>query len=223
MKKLYRPMEIEVVSNLTLTSFERGKRKPGGSRRHTHNIFLTLGREWLPDAISYSSLPAGSPPPGLPVTKADDRGVRFIGFGIGGAPTGGNSGASAAPYVTHYPGTNANTDDNPAVQRLERPVRVTGGTSLPPYGAGDIWLGQVQAPAVRPTTTSVRFTRIFLETDISYGPYTSVPLSEILLVLHSTSDNFTHVHNNTGIAYDVFPVLHKTSAIVLQADWELRF
>lgn len=212
-------------SNLRLTLRERGKLVRGG-RRVTHNIFLTLGREWLPDLVSYTSLPAGSPPPSLPVTKADNRGIRYMGLGIGGT-TQDSASVSSPPFSTHYPGTNAQDDQTPSVQRLERPVRITSANPaspvLPPYDADDVWLGQVQAPPVKPTTTSVRFTRVFSENEISYGPFLTVPLTEIALILHSDASSFIHVYNNVAVAYDVFEVLKKTTAVSLQVDWELRF
>lgn len=202
---------------------ERGKIV---ARRKGHNIFLNLGRIWLPDAVSYSSLPAGVAPPATPVTKVDDRGVRYMGLGIGGTRQTDSS-AGSAPLSTHYPGTNDQTDAMPEVQRLERPVRITaantGSPALPPYDAADLWLGQVQSPAVKPTPTSVRFTRVFSQTEVSFGPFTRVPLTEIALFLHSASDTYINVYNNTAVAYDTFDPFNKTSAISFQVDWDWRF
>lgn len=215
--------DIEVKANLTLTARERGKIV---ARRKGHNIFLNLGRIWIPDAISYSSLPAGVTPPPTPVTKVDDRGIRFMGLGIGGTRQT-DSDAGNAPLSTHYPGTNAQTDAMPEVQTLERPVRLTAASpsspALPPYAAGDVWLGQVQSPAVKPTPTSVRFTRVFSETEISFGPFLKVPLTEIALFLHSPSSTYINTYNNTAVAYDTFDPFNKTSAISFQTDWDLRF
>jgi hypothetical protein len=215
--------EIEVKSNLTITARERGKIV---ARRKGHNIFLNLGRIWIPDAISYSSLPAGAVPPPTPVTKVDDRGVRFMGLGIG-SNLQTDSSAGIAPLSTHYPGTNAQTDAMPEVQRLERPVRLTADNpsspALPPYAADDVWLGQIQAPAVKPTPTSVRFTRVFSENEVSFGPFTRVPLTEIALFLHSPSSTYVNVYNNTAVAYDTFDPFNKTSAISFQIDWDWRF
>lgn len=222
-RKLRRNEDIWVRSNLILTARERGKIV---ARRKGHNIFLNLGRVWLPDLISYSALPAGSPPPATPVTRTEERGVRYIGLGIGGSKQS-SAAAGIAPLSTHYPGTNVQTDDDAGVERLERPVRLTANNpaspTAPPYHANDVWLGQVQAPAVKPTPTSVRFTRVFSTTEITFGPYTVVPLSEILLVLHSPSASFVHTYNNTGIAYDTFEVFNKTQNLAFQMDWDLRF
>lgn len=211
-------------SNLTLTLYERGKRVRWVKG---HNIFLTLGRIWLPDAISYSALPAGSPPPPLPVTKTDSRGVRYMGVGIGGTRQDKPLVANAPPYSTHYPGSNLQTDDDPEVTQLERPVRISSpipaAPDLPPWNANDVWLGQVAAPPSKPTPTSVRFQRLFSQSEISYGPFLSVPLSEIALFLHSDAATYVNQPNNPAIAYDTFDALSKTTAFSLYVEWELRF
>lgn len=222
---------IEVKSNLKLTMRERGKIV---ARRQGHNIFLNLGREWLPKLVGYSVLPAGAPPPPLPVTPEEERRIRYMGLGIGGTRQLQLGVANASPLGAappapsgHYPGTNARTDTDPTVLRLERPVRISSPIPAapvpPPYDAGDVWLGQVQAPTTHPTPTSVTFSRVFVETDISYGPFLTVPLSEALLVLHSDNATYVHIFNNTGIAYDTFDTLSKTNAFALQIDWTLRF
>lgn len=213
-------------SNLLLTVYnERGKRV---ARSKGHNIFLTVGRQWLPDLISYQALPAGSPPPPLPVTQVDDRGVRYMGLGMGGTRQSNLATANAAPLGTHYPGTNAQTDDDPGVVRLERPVRISspipGSPALPPaYDAGDVWLGQVAAPPVKPTPTSVRFSRLFAAGEVAYGPFTTVPISEIGLFLHSDSASYIHNPYNTPFAYDTFDTFHMSTAFSVVAEWELRF
>lgn len=215
--------DLQVESNLELVIRERGKLM---DRRKGHNIFLNLGREWLPKVISYSSLPA-SPSAISPVTKADDRGIRYMGLGIGGTRQYMLGVANAAPLSTHYPGTNNRTDTDPTVQKLERPVRLTSPVSaspvLPPYDAGDVWLGQVQAPPTYPTTTSVMYKRVFTESEISYGPFLTVPLSEIGLFLYSSSVTFINVYNNSCVAYDTFDSLSKTNAFSLEVSWTLRF
>lgn len=213
---------IQVESNLELVLRERGKIK---HRVAGHNIFLNLGREWLPKAISYSALPA--PAAVAPVTKADDRGIRYMGLGIGGTRQYMLGVANAAPLVTHYPGTNNRVDTDPTVQTLERPVRISSPIPavpvVPPYDAGDVWLGQVQAPPTYPTTTSVMYKRVFTEAEISYGPFLTVPLSEIGLFLYSASGTYINTYNNTCVAYDTFDTLSKTNAFALEVSWTLRF
>lgn len=214
---------IEAESNLSLILRERGKKVI--DYRHVHNIWVNLGREYLPKLIAYQTLPASGVV--SPVTAQEDRRVRYMGLGIGGIRQLNLAAANAAPYSTHYPGTNNQTDTDPTVTVLERPVRISSpipaAPVLPPWDAGDVWLGQVQAPAVHNTPTSVTFDRIFAEAEISYGPFLSVPLSEVGLFLHSTNPNYINIYNNTVIAYDTFDTIQKTSAFSLEVLWTIRF
>jgi len=213
-------------SNLHFTVYnERGKRV---ALRRGHNIFLTLGRQWLPDLISYSALPAGAPPAPLPVTRTDSRGVRYVGLGIGGDSQSDLALANASPLVDHYPGTNVQTDDDPGITSLERPVRITAATpgspaAYPAYDAADVWLGQLAAPPTKPTTTSVRFVRLFTAGEVAFGPFTSVPISEAGLFLHSDSASYVHNPTNPPFAYDTVDTFHITSGFSIQMEWELRF
>lgn len=214
---------IECESNLSLILRERGKKIV--DQRHVHNIWVNLGREYLPKLIAYQALPASGVV--SPVVAQEDRRVRYMGLGIGGTRQLQLTIANNPPFSTHYPGTNNQTDTNPAVTTLERPVRLSSpipaNPALPPYDAGDVWLGQVQAPAVHNTPTSVTFDRIFSESEISYGPFLSVPLSEIGLFLHSTNPAYINVFNNTVIAYDTFDTISKTTAFSLEVQWTIRF
>jgi hypothetical protein len=200
---------IEVKSNLILTARERGKIV---ARREGHNIWLNLGREYLAQLIAYASF-------GPAVAERDDR-IRYMGVGIGGNRQVMLGVANAAPLVTAYPGTNIQTDSDLTVQRLERPVRVSGSADPYPGQGGDVWLGQVQAPATHPLATQTTFSRVFIDTDVSYGSFLSVPISEIMLFSGSANPN---VYNNTGIAYDTFDTISKTAAIEFEANWTIRF
>jgi len=213
---------IEYESNLEIVVRERGKIR---DRRETHNIWVDLGRGYLPQRIAYQSLPASGVV--SPVVPQDDRGVRYMGFGIGGSRQLQLSVANNPPLSTHYPGTNVQVDTDATVQVLERPVRISSpvpsSPTLPPYAAGDVWLGQVQAPAIHVTATSVTFKRIVSESEISYGPFLSVPVSEIGLFLHSTNPNYINIYNNTLIAYDTFDSIPKTTAFSFEVAWTIRF
>jgi hypothetical protein len=201
---------IEVRSNLILTTRERGKLV---ARRKGHNIFLNLGREWLTQLIAYSSF--------SPLTTFTDDRIRYMGLGIGGNRQLAPSTANSAPLLTAYPGTNAQVDTDPTVTRLERPVRVSGGsTDFPAYLASDTWIGQVQAPSNFPSAREVTFARLFTQLEISYLPYLTVPLSEVMLFTNGAGP---HVYNNTGVAYDVFDTLSKTDAFELEVAWTLQF
>lgn len=201
---------VEVRNNLSLIARERGKIV---ARRDGHNIWLNLGREYLAQLMTFASFSPNT-------TIRDDR-IQYMGLGIGGTRQIIPAVANAAPLVTAYPGTNAQTDTNPSVLRLERPVRLSGTSIDPPYSAGDLWLGQVQAPATFDVgNTHVTYRRLFSQVEISYGPYLSVPLSEIMLYTSAADPN---VYNNTGVAYDTFDSISKTNAFDLEVAWTVRF
>jgi hypothetical protein len=195
---------IEVRNNLKLTFRERGKIV---GRREGHNIWLDLGREYLAKLMSFKAAWA---------YEREDR-IKYMGLGIGGTRQLALAVANAAP-MTDYPGTNLQTDTDPTITKLERPVRVTGGSGAP-VGT-DVWLGTIQTPPVYPTATSVTYTRLFALADISYGTYLTVPLSEILLCTDAADPN---VYNNTGVAYDTFDTFSKTGAFELEVAWTVRF
>lgn len=200
---------VEVRSNLVLTARERGKIV---TRRVGHNIWLDLGREYLSKIIAFQ---AYTP------TYFEENRIRYMGLGIGGTRQLQLAVANAAPLVTGYPGTNAQTDTDPTITTLERPVRISGGAGAPPYGVGvDVWLGEVAAPATFPTGTSVTFTRTFTTLEVSYAPYTTVPISEIMLFTGAADPL---IYNNTGVAYDTFDSISMTNAFELQVDWTVRF
>ncbi len=220
-KRRSRTEGLWAKQNISVTLRSRGKIV---GRREGHNIFVNLGREWLPQMISYASYG--------PDTLARNDGVKYMGLGIGGTRQFDLATVGAAPFSTHYPGTNAQDDVTPTVTILERPVRLTSpipaAPVLPPYDPGDVWLGQVPAPPDYPTPTSVKYTLLVLETEISYGPFLSVPLSECGLLTSANNPNLPPGYpltpsSNTVIAYDTFDTLHKTSAISLEITWTLRF
>lgn len=200
---------VEVRQNLALTLRERGKIM---GRREGHNIWLDLGREYLAQLISYSSF--------SPLTPVRNDRIRYMGLGMGGSRQLIPSLANAVPLVTAYPGTNIQTDDDATVTRLERPVRVTGGTTVYPYNVGDAWLGQVTAPADFSVPNQVTYSRLFSSLEISYNPYLVVPLSEVMLFTNAAAAN---VYNNTGVAYDTFDTLSKTDAFELEIVWTIKF
>lgn len=203
---------VEVRNNLKLVVRERGKLV---TRRDGHNIWVDLGREYLAKLISLTAY-------GPDVPERNDR-VKYMGFGIGGTRQVAPGVANVAPMLTAYPGTNTQTDLNPAVTTLERPVRVSGTTTIPsgPYNPADVWLGTVQAPAIHSTPTEVTFRRLFGQTEISYSSFTSVPLSEVGLFTSAASP--TGQPFNTLIAYDTFDTISKTGAFEIEVEWTVRF
>lgn len=202
---------VEAESNLELTLRERGKRI-GAPQRRVHNIWLDLGREYLASMIAYSSF--------SPLTAERNDRVRYMGLGIGGSRQLAPGTAGSEPMSSSYPGSNVQTDTDTSVLRLERPVRLTGGSVAYPGVVTDTWLGQVQAPAQHPTPTSTTFRRLFGLLDISYLPFMTVPLSEVGLFTSAASPT---VYNNTMVAYDTFDTLSKTDAFELEVVWTIRF
>lgn len=200
---------IEVKQNLSIIARERGKIV---ARRDGHNIWLDTGRQYLAQLLAYSSF---SPL----ATVRDDR-IRYMGLGIGGNRQQMLSVANSAPLVTPYPGSNAQTDSTPTVTQLERPVRISGGSSAYPGTGGDIWIGQIQAPPTYPVASQVRFSRIFTSAEVSYGTFLSVPVSEIGLY---TGAAVPGTYNNVMVAYDTFDAISKTSAFELEINWTIRF
>lgn len=201
--------DIEVRQNLILTARERGKIV---ERREGHNIWLNLGREYLASLIAYQTF---SPD----VTERDDR-VRYMGFGIGGTRQIAPGVANAAPISPPYVGTNLQTDTDPAITTLERPVRISGSSTNYPGIAGDTWLGQVQAPSTHALPTEVTFRRLFTQLEVSYSPFLSVPLSEIGLLTSAADPGY---YLNTIIAYDTFDTFSKTVAVEIEVEWTIRF
>ena len=203
---------VKVRNNLRIIARERGKI---AARREGHNIWLDLGREYLASLIALVSYGPDTP-------ERNDR-VKYMGFGIGGTRQVAPGVANTPPMSTAYPGTNAQTDTDPTVTTLERPVRVSGSTTIPsdPYNPADVWLGTIQAPPIHSTATEVTFRRLFSQTEVSYSSFTSVPLSEIMLF--TSAANPVGQPFNTGIAYDTFDTVSKTGAFELEVEWTVRF
>lgn len=200
---------IQVKSNLKITVRERGKIV---ARREGHNIWLDLGREYLAQLIAFQSFGPDTP-------VRNDR-IKYMGVGIGGTAQIALSTADSAPISPPYTGTNNQDDITPTVTRIERPVRVSGSTSAYPGLAGDQWIGQIQAPPDLSIGGEVTFSRVFTGTEVSYGPFLKVPLSEIMLF---TSAADPENYQNTGVAYDTFATLTKTVANAFEFVWTIRF
>lgn len=201
--------DIDVKSNLKLTMRERGKII---ARREGHNIWLNTGREYLARRIAFLSF--------NPDVPEETQGVKYMGLGIGGNRQIAPDTANNPPISPPYSGTNAQDDTDATLLALERPVRISGSSSAYPGLAGDVWLGQIQAPAGHPIATETVFTRVFSQLEVSYAPFLSVPLSEVGLFLSGADpENY----QNTMIAYDTFDTLSKTVAFELEVVWTLKF
>jgi len=237
--------EVKIRSNVLVTLRD----KPGGhivEERRGHNIFLNYGREWLSelialntgytpfrsDRIRYMSFGVGGT--SQVVASATMRSTGVGGYGYTGFPddwnysnpanlsTGGFGGAGA--------GDPAQTDTDPAVTGLEYPVQVTDQD----------YYDDAAAPASFPAAGIARFTAVLGYNEVSFGAFTSVPISEIGLFTESVPfQNVPPLDEGIQVtppipakpplgvrymvAYHTFDSLSKTSAFVLQVDWELRF
>ena len=200
---------VQVKNNLSLIARERGKIV---ARREGHNIWLDLGREYLARLIAYASF--------SPLTTYRDDRIRYMGFGIGGDRQIAPAVANSPPLSTAYPGTNTQTDSDPAVTMLERPVRITGTSTPPPYNANDQWLGQVQSPPTFDTFNKVTHRRLLSSVEVSYAPFQTVPISEIGLFTSLADPKLPH---NTMVAYDTFETISKTDAFELEVAWTIIF
>lgn len=199
--------EIEVKQNLKIIARERGKIV---ARRDGHNIWLNLGREWLASLIGYATINPDSP--------EEDARIKYMGLGIGGTKQLAPATANNPPISPPYTGSNIQTDTDPTVTVLERPVRVTGSTGVP--AAGDVWIAPVQYPPTHNSATSTTFVRLFTGAMVSYTPFLSVPLSEIGLF---TADKDTESSTNPIVAYDTFDTISKTSAVEIEVVWTIEF
>lgn len=200
---------IEVRSNLIITARERGKIV---TCREGHNIWLDLGREYLAQLIAFQSFGPDTP-------VRNDR-IKYIGLGIGGTRQLALPTANSVPISPPYVGTNAQNDSTPTVTTLERPVRISGSVSAYPGISGDAWIGQIAAPPDLSGGTEVVFSRVFTQNEVSYSSFLSVPVSEVMLF---TSAADPENYQNTGVAYDTFDTISKTSAINLEVKWTVRF
>lgn len=209
MRKLRLKEDLEVKSNLLLTMRERGKIV---ARREGHNIWVSLGSEYLAERISLQSYD-----PDVPYNNYH---LKYMGLGIGGTAQKALDTANNPPISGPYVGTNDQVDTDLTVTTIERPVRVSGSESAYPGVAGDAWVGLIGSsdPNTVPTQTTLR--RTFTQSEINYGSFVSVPLSEIGLFLSSADpENY----QNLLVAYHTFDTLMKTAAFSLEVIWTIRF
>jgi len=227
-----KPKGILIPANVKITVRERGKRVPQHCRED-HNIWVNLGREYLPRVIApnaaFTDHYAENPP-----TNPREF-IRYMGVGIGGGSQV-HPAAYTTPLSTDYPPAassglpgsvgNQQSDEDLTVTQLERPVKID---------ATD-WLKDIVTPVVFPNTTTLRCDHLFDVTDInSVGPYTTVPLSEIALFLSTQDPDAANVYDTgnpptmvgagrqTVVAYNTFDPIPKTISFSLEAQWELRF
>lgn len=188
--------------------------------RRGNNIFLDYGREWLSELVSLD----------VAYTPFRSDRIRLMGFGVGGTSQlvdADTIRGTAHGFWQGYPndwggvggtGNPTQTDTDPTVTGLEWPVLTT---------AGD-YFDDISVPATFPAAGQVRFTSVLGYTAVSYGVFTSVPLSEIGLFTETVVPNRAVAPRPAPperymVAYNTFDTLSKTSSFILQVDWELRF
>lgn len=234
-----------------------------------HNELLDNGRTWLMQALGYDTDPGAYArvdwPPGyvdlepalaaaafsrvataaVPPPAPSTAGVRmpwlpfYIGLGVGGNQ---QSGPIPADVDGDYPGTNVQSDADPTVTGLERPVRVMLEPGAPPTHAR--WLNTIATYTPQPVVppyTSIRFSSTFSLTDINTGcswnagvpaDFATVPISEAALFTWTEDSDMTTVRYNppalplppyaVGFAlnYFTFPPIPKTNALALTVLWD---
>lgn len=205
------PEAIIGLVNIEIDVRERGKIV---QRERTHNIVTNIGRQFLAEVIV-------SDTPSPVITRHQDTVVRYCGWGIGGNRQVSPSISDNPPFSVDYPGLNTQTDTDLTVSGLQRPVRVT---------VAPLWMREIASPATFPSATSVRFVTNFSETDLNYGAYASVPLSEIGLFSSAADPSLPNgasgAYPGAGgliLAYDTFNTINKTGLFSIEVRWEFRF
>ena len=176
-----------------------------------HNILTNIGKQFLAESITASALSSGA------FTRTIDEVVRYIGFGIGGS----RQTADTTALDATYPGSNTQTDLDVTVTGLERPVQLTSGGN---------WMAEIAAPGTFPAANSTKFISSFAKTDINFGTFTDVPISEIALFKSGADPSLANgaagAYPGAGghaIAYDTFSPIHKTGLFSIIARWTFRF
>ena len=147
--------------------------------------------------------------------------LQHLAHGIGGNRQVSPSISDVPPLSIDYPGVNTQTDVDLTISGIQRPVRVT---------AAPLWMREIAAPPTFPSATSVRFVTVFSETDLNYGGYTSIPLSEIGLFTSAADPSLPNgaagAYPGAGgliVAYDTFNTINKTGLFSIEVRWEMRF
>ena len=186
-------------------------------RHESHNIWVNRGDAYLAEIVSYATLPVDISDP--PVASERDDRIRFIGFGIGGEGQALTTLINSPPFSTDYPGTNDQTNVDPTITQLERPVRTTVGP--------DIWLADLELfgfPSVAHASANEASYKVFLDGSIHFdlGTYTTMPISEIGLFTSESSVNSSQP-NNPLMAYHTFNTIQVSTTTELEVTWTVRF
>lgn len=220
---------MEPHVNVEIRVFRHGKLD---EVRKGHNVWVERGRQYLAEQVSLTSF-------GPDVPERDDH-LRYLGVGIGGQFS--DASANVPPLSTGYPGgsdpfgTSGNEyrEDFPVIMSggsyqpistLERPVRISGGSTPYPGAGGDVWL--VDTPnffVTHPTTTELAVHARIDGTagDVAYAPFTDVPLTEAGLF---TDEAGVGINTDFSplVAYITFGTIFINSSVVLEFIWSVKF
>lgn len=231
---------IQVKANMFITAYERGKKVPSMCRE-SHNIWVNLGREFLPRVISPESFISG-----VVAGPVNPYWVQYFAFGIGGNKQTIDIANFYPTLDQAYPGGNTYDKLTHETLYLERPLMVTGTPDNPPdHTSVGLWGKQLDLiPPIFPDQLSgvssvVEFQVTLLETDIHLvDTYPAIPISEVGMVLSSqvmsqaTGDVYDYssppayigeASRQHIVAYNNFAPITKTPTISLQFNWQLQF
>jgi len=230
---------IQAKSNMFITAYERGKRVPSMCRE-SHNIWVNLGRWYLPRVISPSAILSGD------VTgPVCPNWVQYFTFGIGGNKQTVNISSFYPTLDQVYPGGNTYDKGTHETLYLERPVMVSGTPDNPPsHTSMGVWGQQLDIiPPAFPAqlngiSSVVEFQVTLQQTDLHLGgAYPAIPISEVGMVLsdqvmsqvtgavydYSTPPYIGDANRQRIIAYNNFAPITKTPTVSLEFRWDLEF
>jgi len=196
--------------------------------RHCHNTWTALGKSYLSQLVSLQIVDSTT----VIYPQVDYR-LRYLGLGIGGNkawPPAANPQLFAAYPPGYDPNSTVGTvydctnPTSPPISSLERPVRVTGGTT--PYATApntDVWLfGPPNFSTSFQDISSITFTVVVDCTagEVVYSPFTTVTISEAALFNSSAASSMAY---NVAMAYVNFSPLQINSLSVVTLAWTVRF
>jgi hypothetical protein len=193
------PKDIEIISQFSLIARERGKIVPG-SLREGHNVFTTVGSDWLSKLVAWQTIDT----PDIPFTQ---RRVRWVGVGTGTQAETVNVTVLNAPALvtpTFYLG---------AVQAATFPA--TGKVKFFKEFLGNEISMPAQGLAVVPLTEATLYADVF-------------PVSAAGGTLDAATGSYDtqmnpEIGTNPCIAYKTFQVLNKTVDFNVEVRWEFSF
>lgn len=213
--------------NVEIVARERGKIV---ARRDVHNTWVAGGRVYLASMLGYSSQD--------PDVPEETSRLKYMGLGIGGVRQRLPVVADAAPLSTSYPaGSDPNTTNgheyndrypiSPLVSTLERPVRITGGSTAYPGAPADVWLAGPPSNMffTHPSVTQLKANAQFRGTlgEVVYAPFDTagVPISEA--GLFTGASTVPGEPFNELVAYVTFDTLLLTTSVDVEFGWTVSF